>query len=109
MVAEAVAAMIRNWSESGVFIYLKHDQEFCVDVYDEIKTFSESEATFAMNLFNTPLIIPLTDAEITRLNPMLVKVLCAAYVGSSTVVKAFKNMRYSNDDLSGYVKKAYEL
>jgi hypothetical protein len=47
-----------------------------------------------MNLFNAPPNIPLTDEEIIRLKPMLVKVLCAVYVGSSTVVKAFKNIGF---------------
>ncbi|CAN9151856.1 unnamed protein product [Alternaria alternata] len=109
MVAEAVAAMIRNLSESGVFIYLKDDQGFRVNEYDEIKTFSESEATFAMNLFNTPPITPLTDAEITRLKPMLVKVFCAVYVGSSTVVKAFKNMSGSIDDWPKHLKEHVKI
>jgi hypothetical protein len=98
MVIEAVAAMIENLSESGVFIYLKDDQGFHVYEWREIKTFSESEATFAMDLFNTPPITPLAYDEITGLEPMLVKVLCAVYAGSYTVIKAFKNMRYSIDD-----------
>lgn len=96
-VAKAVAEMIQIRTDSGVFIYLKDDQGFDVIVSDEIKAFSESEATFAMDLFNSPPITPLTNAEITRLESMLIKVLCAVYIGSSTVIKAFKNM-YSSDD-----------
>jgi hypothetical protein len=108
-VAEAVAAMMRTFTESGVFIHLKDDQGFHIREWDEIKTFSESEATFAMDLFNTPPIVPLTDAEIIRLKSMLVKVLCAVYVGSYTVVKAFKNMGRSKDDYSELMKEHLKI
>lgn len=105
VVAAAVARMLATHTESGIFINLFDANGNCVDKREEIKKFSQADATFAMAIFNSPPNVSLTDDEITKIGPILLQILSAAFCGSRTVVKAFKNMSSSADDWPDDMKR----
>jgi hypothetical protein len=91
-VLTAVRTMINDLSDSGIFIYLRDSHGRTTEWKEEIPKLSKADAEFVLNIFNSPPNIPLSLNEVTKLEPILLPLLHAAFTGAHTVVKALKNV-----------------
>ncbi|MCJ1365593.1 hypothetical protein MMC16_004718 [Acarospora aff. strigata] len=89
--AEAVWHLAFTYTESGVEVYLKGG--FGTGRRDAIPKLSGSQATFAMRLFNEAPNIQLTPDDITKLTPILLPVVDAAFRGACRIVELLRNQR----------------